>query len=270
MIVRLPMIVRRLRSRVRREIVARARTVGYTPEVLCLVTGAPRSGTTAVAKWLEQHRDITAFAETRMLVAAHGALREVRRFHQLNQKADYLTESVRRMAYGFYAFECDYGGRRVLVDKEPLEPVAFPDRDYAGFLQSVRLMAPEARLLLMVRDPVSTVWSMSQRKWGYSLTDAEPHAFALVEYVDNWCACADIALALATDPNVYVCAYGQLVSEPVEESARLARFVGVQQAIPFRPKPPADPAFSPDDHALISSRTEERVAALAALGVTPL
>ena len=45
--------------------------------------------------------------------------------------------------------------------KEPLEPIAFPDRHYEQFLDNTRLLFPNIKLLFMVRDPLATIWSMS-------------------------------------------------------------------------------------------------------------
>ena len=244
--------------------------VGYTPTVFCLVTGAPRSGTTAVGEWLEHHDEVTTFAETRILVVAHAMIREVERFRRLSMDDFSLRRAVRRLVFGYYAEHCDYAGRRVLVDKEPLEPIALPDREYAGFLNSVSVVEPDTKFLIMVRDPVSTVWSMTQRKWGYSLANEEPRTFSIDEHIANWCACADIALARATDPNSYVCPYGRLVTKPAEESARIAEFLGLSGVEPFQPRSSSETGFSAEEEARIETATQSRVEALAAAGLTNL
>lgn len=259
--------LQRWQSRLRRKVATLASSVGYSPNVLCVISGAPRSGTTAVVKWLQTNKRVSTFAETRILVAAHAMVREAHRFQQLSGKDLYLRRAVRRLVFGFYAEQCKYAGRPILVDKEPLEPIAFPDRQYEDFLHSVRFIEPDAKIIFMVREPIGTVWSMSQRKWGYSLTEGEPRTFTLEEHVANWCACADIALEWASDPNVYVCFYDRLVTAPESESMRIAHFLGLGKVGTFEPKQSSEPGFSPDQRAFIAAQTQSRVEALAAVGV---
>ncbi len=181
-----------------------------------------------------------------------------------------MIGATRRAVFDYYAERSHYVSSPVIVDKEPLEPIALPEQDYADFMANVRAVIPDSRFLLMVRDPVATVWSMSQRQWGYSLTDAPLRTFTLDEHIANWCACADIVLAWASDPNTYVCQYGRLTMRPEEESARVAAFLGLRDIVPFQPRPSADPQFEPDDYALITSQTAARVGALAAAGLDQL
>ena len=237
---------------------------GCRPQRICLITGPPRSGTSAAVKWLEQQEGINALNESRVLVAAHGMVREVHRFKKLNLQKAELTANARRAVLAHYAKTTHYTNPPLLIDKEPLEPIAFPDRDYASFIASVRAMFPDVRMLFMVRDPVSTIWSMTQRKWGYSLRDEEPRSFSLEEHVEIWCAGVDAVLSGMRGEDTYICQYESLVSEPDHESARIGHFLGVPSLSPFRPRPSDESAFNPDELGFIEAQTKERVEALAA------
>lgn len=244
--------------------------MGHRPRVFCLVTGSPRSGTTAVVKWLKQQEGVTALSESRVLLGSYAVMREVHRFKKLERKEPILRTSARNMTYDNYARICNYKSNPILIDKEPLEPIALPDLDYADFISCISSIMPEAKILFMLRDPVSTVWSMTQRKWGYSLTEGEPRTFTLEEHIENWCACADIILASAGTASTYVCQYGVLTSAPERESARIGAFLGIPNAQPFQPKPSDNPAFDADALALITTMTASRIEALAAAGLTEL
>lgn len=259
-----------LRPRVRKRLLALHDVLGYRPRVFCLVTGSPRSGTSAVVRWLGAQPDVTAFNESRVLVGAHGLMREAARFKKLSRTSASLESAMRKAVFRYYAEQAHYAFGPVLLDKEPLEPIAFPEEDYADFVSDVRALVPDVKLLLMIRDPISTVWSMTQRQWGYSLTSGEVRSYTLEEHVANWCACADLVLRWASDSNTYVCQYGRLTTETDQESARVARFLGLGTVAPFQPKPSASPKFSPEDLTLIRSKTDAQVEALAKVGLSNL
>lgn len=258
------------RPQLRQKVAALQEVLGYHPGVFCLVTGSPRSGTTAVVRWLGKQSGITVFSESRILVGTHALLQEVHRFRSLHKNEPSISTALRRMVFGYYAERRNYSNHDILVDKEPLEPIAFPDQQYTSFLSNVRSLVPNVKILIMIRDPVATVWSMMQRKWGYSLRGEEPRTFALEDHVANWCACADIVLSCASDPSTYVCQYGKLTMEPEGESARIAKFLSLDSFEHFQPKPSAEPAFTPQEHSLVTSRTRDRVEALAAVGLLAL
>lgn len=243
---------------------------GCRPQQLCLITGPPRSGTSALVKWLEQQEGVRAFNESRMLVAAHGMMREVHRFKKLDRSKDGATASAKRAVLAYYAEVTHYTNPPILIDKEPLEPIAFPDRDYSEFVASVRAIFPDIKLIFMIRDPVSTIWSMTQRKWGYSLQGEEPRAFTLEEHIENWRAGVDTMLAALKGGNAYVCQYGALTSEPDQETARIGHFLGVSNLSMFQPKLSDQSSFGPDELALIEAKTKSQVDALASAGFNKL
>lgn len=112
------------------------------PRHFCLITGAPRTGTTALAEWLAEHPDTIALLESRTLVAVHRFLEQVQRFKDLEQNRQDLIPMARFLACDYYRSREVLLRRRLLVDKEPLEPIAFPDKQYQAFLNNVRILFP--------------------------------------------------------------------------------------------------------------------------------
>jgi hypothetical protein len=145
---------------------------------------------------------------------------------------------------------------KVLVDKEPLEPIAFPDRDYGDFLRSCFAILPELRVVYMVRDPVSTIWSMSQREWGHSVRDVEASPLPLETHLQTWIDCAELASRVRNDPRVYLCRYEALVNDPAAESARVADFLGLRGRVrPFEPRASDSVGFGPEERERILTAT---------------
>ena len=234
----------------------------YEPDRFCFVSGSYRSGTTAVADWLGRQPDAASFSESRLTMAAHAMMREVRRFKKLRADEAGVAMALRRMLFAYYADRS--GGRRpgLLVDKEPLGPIALPERNYGEFLGSVRRIFPEGKLVLMTRGPVPTLWSMTQRDYGHSLVDGPIRGYSLDEHTENWVASAEAILALAGEPGVYVCSFERLTADPEEESRRLGAFLGIDSPVTFEPRPTKDPAFSPEQLDAIRARTADTAAAL--------
>ena len=239
------------------------------PRTFCLITGPPRSGTTALVLWLMDQDGVVGMNESRVLVAAHRMVSAVRGFRSLHQERDQLLRLTRDWALSAYGAFDLYFGSRTLVDKEPLEPIAFPDQDYAVFLENVRDLFPGIRLLFLFRDPVPTLWSMTQREWGESLRGSEPVSFSLDEHIENWCANVDLALQHADDPRSYLCSYETLVADPLSESERIFRFLGLEKGQPFAPRPTKDVGFGPEDLERIAMATSTRSEALLRLRGKP-
>jgi hypothetical protein len=246
------------------------RGLGIWPKTFCLISGAPRSGTTAVARWLGEQPRVALCIESRTLVAAHRFLDEVHRFEALAKYDDELARSARRMVKDHYRGKRLLFGRRALVDKEPLEPIALPDGRYDAFVSDVRRLLPKARLLFLVRDPVASVYSMRKRDWGVSLTDADPRRFSLEDHVESWCRAVDVILSYVEDPQAYICEFGRLRHDAVEESRRIAHFLEISEGPSFRPREAGVPDFGEEERARILAATRERVEALASHGLSNL
>lgn len=235
------------------------------PDRFCLCTGPPRSGTTAVGAWFNSHPQVEAMTESRVLVAASAFMEQAERFNQLRRRPD-VQDCMVDLLHDFYGHTRMMRGTRLLMDKEPLEPVAFPDRRYREFLDRVRKLIPGAKLLFMLRDPYATIWSMTQREWGQCLAGQETFPIELSEHIRTWCEVVDLIVEYRDDPDVYVCPFERLVQDPAGESERLWAFLGLDEDKPFEPRPVKRVNFSPEDHALIAEHTAGRVERLRSLG----
>ena len=217
--------------------------LGIRPRGICLLSGCPRSGTSAVRNWLQSQKQIASIFEDRILISAHRFLNEVERFRTLHTNRHILIGMIRRLVYGYCA-ETKYIWRKQLVIKEPLEPIALPDRGYSEFLGNIKAIFPEINFIFMVRDPIETVWSMTQRKWGYSLTKPALRNYSVEESVLIWKDCARVIKEYAGQPNVYVCCFERLIKDPKSESHRIFDFLGIKGKKIFQPQPTSKIAFS--------------------------
>lgn len=196
------------------------------PPKLVLVTGCPRSGTTAVASWLLSSPDVAGGVETRVAAAARAFVKESRRFRTdidgaERERAGKLLRELVVRSYDAGVGEgprgrgdgqtsrtesSDLAGPlvppspprlpsrpRVVLDKEPLEPVLVPGEDYRSWLEDVEEIGYEP--LFVVRHPVPTIWSMSRRLWGWSLAGGEqPRSYSILTCIDVWKKNARLAL----------------------------------------------------------------------------
>ncbi len=240
------------------------------PKHFCFISGAPRSGTTAINLWLHRHRKVTTFGESRMLIVIHKFLEEVYRFEKLEKNKKELIEMARRLTYEYYREHRVLLGRSLIIEKEPLEPIALPDKRYQAFLENVRILHPEGKFIFMIRDPIATVFSMNQRKWGLSLKNFEPQSFSLEEHIENWCSCIDCILQYADDPNTYICQFGRLLRDSENESKKILDFLQVGNGEPFQPNQTKTIGFSQEERELILERSRPQLEALHARGISDL
>src|SRR5689334_17287759 len=71
----------------------------------CLITGAPRSGTTAVSAWLGHQPAVLAFQESRILVSIHRFMEEIDRFQNLDRNSIVIAKLARRLVCDYYSTE---------------------------------------------------------------------------------------------------------------------------------------------------------------------
>ena len=231
------------------------------PKGMCLVTGCPRSGTTAMLAWLHSNKEVARFFETRILISAHRFYSEAERFQDLTHDMDYLTTEIRKLVMKHYASR-KLIFRKQLVEKEPLEPIAFPDEDYASFLSNVRKMFPDMKLLFMIRNPINTIWSMMNRKWGYSLASNQLRRFTLKECIRTWNTCASLALQYTREKNVFLCQFEGLIEEPLKTSTQILRFLGLQYCPAFETRQTKTAGFGESDRQTIHRETSDQMDAI--------
>lgn len=240
------------------------------PKEICLISGAPRSGTTALIEWLGRQPGVEAFQESRILISIHRFLDEINRFQNLDGDNQVLINLARQLVIGYYSSSRILIRKILLLDKEPLEPIAFPKKDYAQFIFNVKRLFPELKLLLAIRDPIATIWSMSRRTWGESLTNMESKKFTIDEYIDNWCSCANLILHYCTDPNTYIVQYGCLINDPENESRRILSFLKINKGYPFQPRQTKDIGFSSEEQEKILFTVQPLLDLLNAQGISDL
>jgi hypothetical protein len=238
--------------------------LGLRPRSFFLITGCPRSGTSALHSWLKLERQTACIYEPRNLIAAHQYMNQVDRLSILNLHRSWNIAGIKEAVYYYYARYLRIW-RRVLIDKEPLEPIAFPDRDYVRFIQHVREVFPEAGLLFMIRVPAETIWSIVNRQWGESLTSGELVDVSLEEAIAIWNDAADAVLEFRDDPNAYFCFFASLVAEPERESAAIWRFLSINSRSVFQPGSTKQVGFSESELEQIRRETAGRWDALAQL-----
>jgi hypothetical protein len=220
------------------------------PKEIHLITGCPRSGTSAVRDWLQQHKELSTVFESRVLVGAHQFTRQVNRFATLSHHKESLLENLRNIVFDHYA-SIKFVFGKILIEKEPLEPIAFPDLEFEEFLENTRLLFPDLKIVFMLRDPLATVWSMRCRKWGYSLTSQELREFSLEECIETWNQSTKIVRAFSHDSNFYVCSFESLVEDPLLESSKIYDFLGVTKGTAFQPKATKEIGFSEEEKTYI-------------------
>lgn len=240
------------------------------PREICLITGAPRSGTSALCEWLGAQPSVSAFPESRILISAHRFLEEALRFKNLAKDAADLAELVNQLVIAYYSKSRVLMDGKLVVDKEPLEPIAFPAKDYAQFVFNYKKMFPKGKLLFTIRDPLATIWSMSQRVWGESLSTPDARKFSLEEYAENWCACADLSLQFQSDGNTYIVQFGNLTKDPVHETERIFAFLHISHGSPFQPRRTHEIGFSPEEREKILQIVGKQMETLSSHGITCL
>jgi len=198
-----------------------------------LVTGCPRSGTTAVGSWLSTQSGVRGVNESRRTVAIHAMMQEARRFacfYPSNGLVDNFTdptvlrEAARAAALRLYGASED----DVVVDKEPLEKIALPKEDYSAYLHDVRDVL-DAKLVCMIRNPIDTVASMKKRGWGYSLRKGDVHQMSAHECIATWkrATRAVLRMSLLEPESTHIQPYEELCADPARATEVLRGVTGL-------------------------------------------
>jgi hypothetical protein len=238
------------------------------PKNICLITGAPRSGTSALCDWLGTQREVSSFPESRILVSANKFIEEAYRFQNPDKRI--IDNLIKRLILNYYSKSRMLIGKKLLVDKEPLEPIAFPLKNYADFIGNIKKILPDIKILFAIRDPFATIWSMSRRTWGESLTNMESIKFSIKDYVDNWCSCVDIAVQYRSDPQTYTVQFGRLIKDSENESKKIFEFLNIRNGIIFQPRITKENNFAEEDKKAIMVQVKPYLEKLKSIGITDL
>jgi hypothetical protein len=144
---------------------------------------------------------------------------------------------------------------RLLIDKDPLEPIALPDTNYIEYLENLQFLFPDIQFLFVIRDPVATLWSMRNRKWGYSLMTGEPIEYSLCTCIDIWNRNAEAIAHFAGKSNCLVVHFESLVTSPAE-SEKVLSFLNIRSPSRFVAAPTKTIGFTAEDKERIIQATE--------------
>ncbi|WP_019834478.1 tetratricopeptide repeat-containing sulfotransferase family protein [Sphingomonas sp. PR090111-T3T-6A] len=183
--------------------------------------GYPRSGTTMVENVLASLPDVVALEEKPTMIATEpllGSADGVARLGELDQHgADELRAAYWRAVA---AQDVDVSGR-TFIDMNPIRGISLP---------IIARLFPDARIVIMRRDPRDVVWSCFRRHFtatptGYVFSDLESaarHYDALMTLME---ACFE---RLPLD--VHILRYDDLVSDFDGTTQRLCKFIGLEWA----------------------------------------
>ncbi len=196
---------------------------------LIFVGGCPRSGTTLVQRILDCHPEVYGgpeFGFISPIVNLFQYMREeIRRGGSIDAILDEkdLAHAFRCLLVAMLLPKLQDKGASYLSEKTPSNALAFP------WLEEC---APEAKKILVVRDPRDVVSSMlevgrrQRRRTGRRL-DFVRDTLAAVDYMNQHLR-AGIAVA-GSSANCLVIYYEDVVSDPLVVANRMYRFIGVRE-----------------------------------------
>ena len=197
--------------------------------------GAPRSGSTLLARMLGSHPQVAAPAELHLItplahlgyfarverapydpIITEAAMRELVAALPGGER-DYL-DALRACSDSLYARLLEASGRSLLLDKTPA---------YALVLDFLAKLYPQARYLVLTRHPLAVWSSFVESFFAGDAEVAHAHNPLLERYVPA------IARFLRERPvPLHALRYEELVSEPESALAGICRFLGLD----FRPE----------------------------------
>ena len=160
-------IIRKLLSNVhtKRFLIFLQKVFRLKPNVFCLTVACARSGSSALVGWLSRHSDVVYVGQSRILPIASRYIQNVDSFKNLHSNRDSLLMLGRNLVWQYYSSKW-FIWNRILIDKENFDPTVFPNGKIDRFLDDVRELFPDVKLLFLVREPVATISSMQKKNFG--------------------------------------------------------------------------------------------------------
>ncbi|WGV15327.1 tetratricopeptide repeat-containing sulfotransferase family protein [Fuscovulum ytuae] len=184
------------------------------------VTGMPRSGTTLVEQIIASHSRVTGAGEVALLQAACQKLIFTRpdRYDDARRLSDIPSSDIAAMGHDFLRQMGErFPGADIITDK------SITTYMYIGL---VKLALPEARIIVVRRDPRDTLLSIYKNRfpegthlYAYDLRDLAEYYATFVEMVEFW---------RSQTPDWFTeVTYETLVANPEAESRRLIAACGL-------------------------------------------
>lgn len=181
-------------------------------EQMIFIPGMSRSGTTWVSYWLAGHEKVALLDETYIMHRSFS-LTDGRWTHK------HVTDDhVRRFLTSVYEDASE--GKPFIVDKSPASFMLDKRTPITIFIERV---FPDAKTLIMFRDGKNFVYSVMNLPWRFGAIKT------VEEAVDVWIRRAKCLLSRNRNfgPNTMITKYEDLISNPKDESKRIAEFVGL-------------------------------------------
>lgn len=185
------------------------------------IVGMPRTGTTLVERIVSQHEDVRSAGESLDFPLSLSAV--INRYiaanpdNNLNPMSAALEVNYAEMADHYLnSMEGTLGKFSRCLDKFPFNFL------YCGL---IRKAFPQARIIHMVRDPMDTCYAVYQTlfnqvcNFSYDLDEIAGYYIAYRRLMDHWHHLMPDAIL-----DVH---YETLVSNPIDESKRIADYVGI-------------------------------------------
>jgi hypothetical protein len=195
---------------------------------LIFVGGCPRSGTTLVQRILDCHPEIYGGPEFDFIPSIMNIFQEMRSAVQSGRidailDEETLVNAFRSLLITLFLPKLEAEGVTYLSEKTPSNVLAFPWLDQC---------APEAKKILVLRDPRDVVSSMlevggRQRSRKGRASGFVRDTIAAVDYM-NQCLRAGTTFA-ETSANCLVIYYEDAVSDPLAIGNQMYRFIGVHE-----------------------------------------
>ena len=229
------------------------------PRSFCIVVACARSGSTALGNWLSNQPNVVYSHQTRILPIIFRYIKNIDCYENLHRSRDrnLLIKLGRELVWQYYTNKW-FLWNRILVDKENFDPTVFPDGKFECFLSIVQELFPNIKIIYLVREPVSTIWSMQKKKWwGYSLTQRPLFQLTLEECTKVWNDSAMLASKYRGNKNVYICKFEDLVAHPQKESEKILQHLKIHSNNSFSPKKTSAIGFDQKQRQFILDATKE-------------
>ena len=192
-----------------------------------MIVGFPRSGTTLLEQMLDAHPALQSMDENPFFNNLAGVLagHDPRIMDDLGVLRQYDCDSPRALYHTLVAGRVERRAGTRLVDKNPLN---------MQWLPMIHRLFPQARIILAIRHPCDVLLSCYMQSFRSSVLAAacgtlERLARAYVQVMQAWIEQAEIFR-----PTVLVVRHEDLVDDLAGQSARIARFLGLDDAAPLR------------------------------------